>query len=146
MREDFERAIRQRDVESIIQLMFDRNSLAVKSNFRTEEDTWDYKADCPYIGKEHSLAWAELAKDVLAFHNNRGGVIVFGIDDKNYSFRGATTRLDSKLVNDQLRKYLGDRIWVERSGPIRLHSSPRFLSEVSAATYAASLPVGSITA
>ena len=33
-----------------------------------------------------------------------------------------------------------------RSGPIRLHSSPRFLSEVSAATYAASLPVGSITA
>lgn len=113
MREDFERAIRQRDVESIIQLMFDRNSLAVKSNFRTEEDTWDYKADCPYIGKEHSLAWAELAKDVLAFHNNRGGVIVFGIDDKNYSFRGATTRLDSKLVNDQLRKYLGDRIWVE---------------------------------
>ena len=35
---------------------------------------------------------------------------------------------------------------LERSGPIRLHSSPRFLSEVSAATYAASLPVGSITA
>jgi uncharacterized protein len=33
-----------------------------------------------------------------------------------------------------------------RSGPIRLHSSPRFLSGVSAATYAASLPVGSITA
>ena len=33
-----------------------------------------------------------------------------------------------------------------RSGPIRLNSSPRFLSGVSAATYAASLPVGSITA
>jgi hypothetical protein len=33
-----------------------------------------------------------------------------------------------------------------RSGPIRLHSSPRFLSGVSTATYAASLPVGSITA
>ena len=35
---------------------------------------------------------------------------------------------------------------VFRSGPIRLNSSPRFLSGVSAATYAASLPVGSITA
>ena len=33
-----------------------------------------------------------------------------------------------------------------RSGPIRLNSRPRFLSGVSAATYAASLPVGSITA
>ena len=33
-----------------------------------------------------------------------------------------------------------------RRGPIRLNSHPRFLSGVSAATYAASLPVGSITA
>lgn len=113
MREDFERAIRQRDVETIVRLMFDRNALSVRSNFRTEEDTWDYKSDCPSIGKEHTLAWAELAKDVLAFHNNRGGVIVFGIEDKTYSFCGATTRLDSKLVNDQIRKFLGDKIWVE---------------------------------
>ena len=34
----------------------------------------------------------------------------------------------------------------DRSGPIRLNNSPRFLSEVSAATYAARLPVGSIRA
>ena len=96
-----------------MRLMFDGYSHSVKSSFRTEEETWDYKTDCPHLGKEHALAWAELAKDILAFHNNRGGVIVFGIDDKTYSFHGATTRLDSKLVNDQIRKYLGDRIWVE---------------------------------
>ncbi len=33
-----------------------------------------------------------------------------------------------------------------RSGPIRLNSSPRFLSGFSADSHAASLPVGSITA
>lgn len=113
LREDFERAIRQRDVESIIRLMFDESSLAVKSNFKTESETWDYKINCPSIGKEYSEEWSEIAKDVLAFHNNRGGVIVFGIDDRSFSFHGSTTRLDSKLINDQLRRYLGDRIWIE---------------------------------
>ena len=34
----------------------------------------------------------------------------------------------------------------DRSGPIPLNSSPRFLSGVSADAHAASLPVGSITA
>lgn len=48
----------------------------------------------------------------MAFHNNKGGVIVFGIDDA-YSIVGVTTRLDSKVVNDKLRKWLGDRVWVE---------------------------------
>lgn len=113
MREDFERAIRQRDAEAIMGLMFEPNSLVVKSSYRTETDIWDYKQDCPLAGKDYALMWAEIAKDVLAFHNNRGGVLVFGIDDKTFLFHGATTRLDSKLINDQLRRYLGDRIWVE---------------------------------
>lgn len=41
-----------------------------------------------------------------------GCLIICGISN-DFSFSGATQRLDSKQVNDQIRKYLGDRIWVE---------------------------------
>jgi tetratricopeptide (TPR) repeat protein len=46
-------------------------------------------------------------------HNNRGGLLVFGIDDKTYKFAGATRVLDSKMFNDRIRKYVGDTIWVD---------------------------------
>ena len=52
----------------------------------------------------------------------------------------------SEATYDVWRKRYGQMAVAERSGPIRLHSRPRFLSGVSAATYAARLPVGSITA
>lgn len=93
-------------------MMFDPSIPSVKTNFRSEDELWDFKSDCPAIAKEMASAWANLAKDILSFHNQRGGVIAFGIRD-DYSFTGATNRLDSKLVNDQLRKYLGDRVWIE---------------------------------
>jgi schlafen family protein len=110
--EDLERAIRERDIESIVRMMFDPSIPSVKTNFRSEDELWDFKSDCPAIAKEMASAWAGLAKDILSFHNQRGGVIASGIRD-DYSFTGATNRLDSKLVNDQVRKYLGDRIWIE---------------------------------
>src|SRR5208282_1464209 len=55
------------------------------------------------VGREHANAWATLAKHALAFYNKRGGILVFGLRN-DYSFCGASTRLDAKLVNDQLRK------------------------------------------
>jgi hypothetical protein len=45
-------------------------------------------------------------------HNNGGGVLVFGISD-NYRFVGARNRLDAKQINDGLRRFLPDRIWVD---------------------------------
>jgi hypothetical protein len=110
--EDLARAIRQRDVESIVRWMFDSAAPSVRSGFRTETELWDFKRDCPRLDRESGNAWADLAADVLAFHNQKGGVLIFGIQD-DFSFTGATTRLDSKLVNDQLRRFLGDRVWVE---------------------------------
>jgi tetratricopeptide (TPR) repeat protein len=109
---DIERAIRQHDAAAIVHLMIDPVDSSPKSGFRTEEYLWDYKSDCPFLGKEHANAWAHLAKDVLAFHNQKGGLIFFGISN-SYKFTGATQFLDSKQINDQLRRYLGDRIWVE---------------------------------
>jgi hypothetical protein len=93
-------------------LFFATNQPVVRDSFRTESDLWDYKSDCPQLGKQHENGWANFAKDVLAFHDNRGGIIIFGISD-DYVFVGATTRLDSKIVNDKLRRYIGDRIWID---------------------------------
>ncbi len=110
--EDIARAIRQRDVGAIGTMMFDGTPPSIREGFRTETVLWDFKRDCPRLGRESAGSWASLAVDVLAFHNSSGGIVVFGIDN-DYQYCGATTTLDSKLVNDQLRKYLRDTIWVE---------------------------------
>ena len=74
---DLEKAIKQRDLESVSALMFEGNPPVVRHGFRTESDLWDYKADCPHRGKHNHNAWAEVAVDVLAFHNKQGGVFNF---------------------------------------------------------------------
>jgi len=66
--------------------MFKSEAPILKPGFKTENELWDFKSDCPKPGKEEPLAWANIAKDTLAFHNNKGGIIIFGIDDNDYSF------------------------------------------------------------
>ena len=111
--EDIALAIRQRDIEAISRLMFEGLPPSPRASFRTETELWDYKAECPEPGKQHAVAWADIAIDVLAFHNQGGGILVFGIRDTDFSLSGASIRLDSKMINDQLRRFLSDRIWVE---------------------------------
>lgn len=93
-RDDFARAIRQRDAGWVTRLMFERDRPTPKSGFRTETDLWDFKADCPRIGREWSNAWADTAAEVLSFHNHAGGVLVYGIGD-NYSFTGSLSHVHS---------------------------------------------------
>lgn len=109
--QDVAKAIRQKDIHSIVQIVFEHGMPVLRSGFRVETELWDFKVDCPRL-EAGSVAWAQIAKDVLAFHNLHGGLLVFGIDD-SFRFVGSTVRLDSKLFNDQMRRYLGDRIWVE---------------------------------
>ena len=73
---------------------------------------WDFKADCPTTLNDdrNENAWAHIAADVLAFFNNRGGLLLFEIDDNSFEFKGATRVLDSKKFNDRIRKYVGDSI------------------------------------
>lgn len=113
MSSDLEMAIKQRNLKAIMDLMFEQGTPILKTGCKTENELWDYKSDCPPPGKVHLNAWADIAKEVLSFHNKRGGILFFGISDEDYKFKGATTRLDSKLINDQLRKFLGDRIWID---------------------------------
>jgi len=59
-------------------------------------------------------------------HNNGGGVLVFSESPTITSFIGAHNRLDSKQINDGLRRYLPDRLWVEFNRPI-IKSDQSFL-------------------
>src|SRR5262245_37251784 len=45
--EDIALAIRQRDIEAISRLMFERSPPVPRASFRTETELWDYKAKCP---------------------------------------------------------------------------------------------------
>ncbi|MFC1654174.1 RNA-binding domain-containing protein [Myxococcota bacterium] len=106
-------SVRRKDVTRILEMMLDGGKIPIpRSGYRTEGELWDYKAGCPAPNSTKAFAWAEISRHVLAFHNGNGGVIFFGISD-DYSFCGTRTFLDSKLVNDQLRRYLGDQLWVE---------------------------------
>lgn len=44
---EIERAIRQRDVDAVIVLMFDGNTPRVRPGFSTETELWDSKNGCP---------------------------------------------------------------------------------------------------
>lgn len=108
-------AIRQKDIGSIMASMFTKNFQSVELNFKTETELWDYKRICPNATSP-ALEWAEISKDVLAFHNTgKGGILIFGIDDKDYRILGLSTleAIDSKIFNDKIRKYVGDKIWVD---------------------------------
>lgn len=112
LHDDLKTAIRQRDLRAILRLMFHSDGPVLRQGVGTESELWDFKKDCPRLGKKYHPAWADVSKEVLGFHNHAGGVLLFGIDDA-FKFVGATQRLDSKLFNDQIRRYLGDLFWVD---------------------------------
>ncbi len=87
--EEIARAIRQRDVDAIVALMFETGRPEPRAGFRTETDLWDFKGGCPRPGKDKAdlLGWSNLAVDALAFYNARGGILVFGINDHDLSIR-----------------------------------------------------------
>ena len=108
--EQIANAVRSRDAARICELLVETGAVPrVRTGARSETELWDYKINVPNSPE----GWASIARHALAFYNNRGGVIVFGIRDKDFSYAGATVRIDSKVFNDKLRRYLGDRFWVD---------------------------------
>lgn len=81
-----------------------------KAKNRNEGEYWDYKVSVN-LSAEQDVA--KLAKRVLGFFNNKGGVIIYGIDD-DYIVRGIPNEFvaDTKILNDKLRLYVGPRVSV----------------------------------
>lgn len=113
--DDVAKAISQKNANLALRMLLEGNPPRLKVGRGTETELWDFKLDCPAGGRDTAAenAWAHIASDVLAFHNNRGGLIFFGIDDSRFQFFGASRILDSKRFNDRIRKYVGDTIWVD---------------------------------
>lgn len=111
-------AIDARDVGKVVDVLFevteDRQP-RVRTGYGREADLWDYKEGLPSLRPDNERAWASVAAHVAAFHNHLGGVLVFGIDDKTLSFVGTRDPVDAKRFNDKIRRYLGDKVWVEFS-------------------------------
>lgn len=93
--------------EELIQHFVDLRSGHVIHRF--ESEYWDYKRELCDIDASEKLA--ELAADVLAFHNSRGGYIIFGITD-DFAVLGihddGALEIDSNKLNKKLRKYIGE--------------------------------------
>src|SRR5437867_173956 len=89
-------AIRGRDVAASLEIMFEPGKPSLRPRFHYECDLWDVKNTAPGHGRLNDVAWAQIAADVLAFHNKEGGLLFFGIDDATHSFCGTPTELDSK--------------------------------------------------
>ena len=104
-----------RDVRGIRRLFFDAGAPVLRPGFFREDQWWDFKENCPAVGKGSEAAWAKIAADVAAFHNQDGGILFFGIRNRDFRFVGTDTLLDTKLFNDKIRKYVGDRFWVSYS-------------------------------
>ena len=111
--DDIKKLIASRDVNSIADIMFEQGKPKLKNGFQTENEVWDYKKSIAKAGKKHLFFWAKIATHVLAFYNSGGGILIFGIDDKSYAYHGCNEDIDSKKFNDQIRKFLSDKIWVE---------------------------------
>jgi hypothetical protein len=74
-----------------------------KVRTRAEDRYWDYKEQLLLIDP---YAVADFAKDVLAFHNTEGGVLVVGVTN-DYAANGITSAniLDKKQLRDKLGKF-----------------------------------------
>jgi len=63
--------------------------------------------------KESWIEYSKLARIVIAMANNRGGGIVFGIqelEDKSYNLKGLETLEDKTVIMQKLSKYLPERL------------------------------------
>src|ERR1039457_1915639 len=114
-RDNLLKCISKRSTKGVIREMFEPDEIKLQWGCYKEDELWDYKENVPPIGKGHEPEWAKLACDVLAFHNNKGGILIFGIRNRDFSFVGATHSIDTKLFNDKMRRYVGDRFWVSFS-------------------------------
>ena len=89
-----------------------RTELSVLAQTATgESDLLDFKRE--FSPDKKAAFWAETVKDIVAFANTRGGIIVFGVSDDGTSSGincDSLLRFDNAKLSDQVRKYTGSDI------------------------------------
>lgn len=98
------KSLKEREMASdLASLLLSKNRTEILR--RNETEYWDYKET---IDLDNPLELARLAKRVLAFHNSKGGVIIYGVRD-NYDVTGVppSKTLDANKLNQKLRQYIG---------------------------------------
>lgn len=113
-------AIANRDIRTILTTLFEASDVVgapprLRAGYRRETEYWDFKRGLPGDRAQNDGAWARVAADILAFHNAKGGVIFFGIADRSYEFVGTRDFTDAKQFNDKVRRYVGDKFWIDFS-------------------------------
>ena len=127
--EEIKKAITGRDLRAIVELFFDVTAEGLpflRPGFRRETDLWDYKRGLPGLRAENDRAWAAVAADLAGFHNLDGGILFFGITDDRFTFEGTRDAVDARRFNDKVRRYLGDKVWIEFAREF-IQSDQRFL-------------------
>lgn len=124
-----QRLIGERDLRGALRELVEvgpKRVPVLRDGYLREGEFWDFKAGLPGHRKEHEAAWADVAASVAAFHNRAGGLLLFGIDNKSYSFIGTRDQVDTKMFNDKIRRYVSDSLWVEFSREF-IQSDQRYL-------------------
>jgi len=87
-------------------ILLEDNSRKVR--FKNETEFWDYKE---FIDLDNPLEAAQLAKDILGFHNSKGGVVILGVND-SFLVKGISSSLilDTVRLNGKLRKYISSKV------------------------------------
>lgn len=85
----------------------DKNSLLQLASVEpSENEHLDFKRE--FSPEKKAAFWAEVVKDIVAFANTKGGVLVFGIEDDGSVSTfdcSALMALDQATLVDQVRKY-----------------------------------------
>jgi hypothetical protein len=85
-----------------------RELIELAGTAAAESDLLDFKQE--FAPEKKAAFWAETIKDIVAFANTRGGIIVFGLmDDGSPSGYDCKSLLnfDNASLLDQIRKYTG---------------------------------------
>lgn len=84
-----------------------REQLLALANEESEEsDLLDYKRE--FSPHKKAAFWAETVKDIVAFANTRGGILIFGVEDDGTISEADSTALfefDIANISNQIRKY-----------------------------------------
>ena len=80
--------------------------LTLAASQADESDLLDYKRE--FAPQKKAAFWAETIKDIVAFANTRGGILVFGVEDDKLLSATDNTKLfelDPSDLTNQIRKY-----------------------------------------